>query len=897
MADITKEVRIAFEGDDRVSKVISGISGSLDSFAGKIQGVTQPLANMADLVLKIEGALALLAAGGLALAAKKSIDFETATVSLSKILTDQEKTVIPQVQKEVLDLSNTFGQSSVAFLDSATDFKKAGFEINEVTGLLKDSATLVIAASEAELDLGRATEFVIATMKGFKAPAEDAGRLVDILNKVSNEYATNVVELATGMSKLSPVANQMGFSFEETAAVLTPVIEIFRSGDEAAVALRTGLLKLIDDAKPVQEGLAALGISQKDANGQLRSGKDILFDVAQAFQTADQDQKIFLAAQLVGIRQAAKMVEVFDGLTYTNEILATAMGATGSAANEVAARFETAQISVDRFIAGMENLGIAVGDQFREAAKEAIDGATLIENTLENMVRSGAFDPILDLVEQFAGNVANVLMEAAKNLPEAFENVDFSGLIDSLKDLGGEIEQLFEAFFGQIDLGSVKGLTDFIQKLVDGFEALTNVTAGILDALEPFVKQLGIMIEKFTSSEAETQKFVGQILGVGKAVNTILNNIGLLTGALDLLAGAVALLAITRIPALIPAFGSMGSAATGLLVILGKVTVAAAAFGAGWVIGDKLAESVPAVDKFGRGLADMALSFSGLDEKSILFVEDRANETLAAGKAAVAMAKLVSEIDAVPTDKEVAIDTDLRHFFSELDQAKFVLDNIPDQKDVAVTASPDKESITKAKDFIIREIPDSDVVEIIFNPDLATIDETKKALEEVPSEKIIIAELENRTQVQIETMKQEFALLQTAVEWKAKLDITEVTEHAENFRSTVDAISESFKNTGDVIIGLAAGLGDLSSSKFLDVIRLMEQESKRRDALLLIQKEQAQVEIDYIKAKSAALEKGEGFITIQMDGVYPELELVMHKIIERTQVRTNQEGLEFLLGV
>jgi hypothetical protein len=32
MADISKEVRIAFEGDDRVSKVISGISGQLDSF-------------------------------------------------------------------------------------------------------------------------------------------------------------------------------------------------------------------------------------------------------------------------------------------------------------------------------------------------------------------------------------------------------------------------------------------------------------------------------------------------------------------------------------------------------------------------------------------------------------------------------------------------------------------------------------------------------------------------------------------------------------------------------------------------------------------------------------------------------------------------------------------------
>jgi TP901 family phage tail tape measure protein len=96
----------------------------------------------------------------------------------------------------------------------------------------------------------------------------------------------------------------MGFSMEETAGILTPVIEIFRSGDEAAVALKTGLLKLIDDTKPVQEALASIGVSQTDANGALRSGKDILLDVSKAFQTLDEDQKLFVTQQLVGIEQA-----------------------------------------------------------------------------------------------------------------------------------------------------------------------------------------------------------------------------------------------------------------------------------------------------------------------------------------------------------------------------------------------------------------------------------------------------------------------------------------------------------------------------------------------------------------------------------------------------------------
>jgi TP901 family phage tail tape measure protein len=44
---------------------------------------------------------------------------------------------------------------------------------------------------------------------------------------VSNKYATDVKQLGLGMSKLAPIAKTMGLSFEETAGILTPVIEVF----------------------------------------------------------------------------------------------------------------------------------------------------------------------------------------------------------------------------------------------------------------------------------------------------------------------------------------------------------------------------------------------------------------------------------------------------------------------------------------------------------------------------------------------------------------------------------------------------------------------------------------------------------------------------------------------
>jgi hypothetical protein len=55
--------------------------------------------------------------------------------------------------------------------------------------------------------------------------------------------------------------------------------------------MRTTLLKLTDDTKPVVEALAALGISQRDANGQLKFGRDILFEVAIAFSSLGDTEK------------------------------------------------------------------------------------------------------------------------------------------------------------------------------------------------------------------------------------------------------------------------------------------------------------------------------------------------------------------------------------------------------------------------------------------------------------------------------------------------------------------------------------------------------------------------------------------------------------------------------
>jgi hypothetical protein len=105
-----------------------------------------------------------------------------------------------------------------------------------------------------------------------------------------------------------------------------------------------------------------------------------------------------------------------------------------------------------------------------------------------------------------------------------------------------------------------------------------------------------------------------------------------------------------------------------------------------------------------------------------------------------------------------------------------------------------------------------------------------------------------------------------------------------------------FANTGETIVGLSESL--LSAGVYSsDVFELMEDENRRRNELLLDQQRLTTAQIQYLEARRVAMQRGDAILTINAEGIQPELELVLRRIIELAQIRANEEGLNFLLGV
>ena len=859
MADLEKTVSVIFQGTDNLSGKLKSISRNVDQFAGDIQSATQPLADLAKNVLQVEAALVALSVGGLVYAFNKSKEFEGASIELRKVL-GEEIDLLDEAEKAAMGFSDQYGESATDILRSTAQFKQAGFEVEEAMLLTKNALDLVIAG---ELEAAEASEILVAVLKGFKAPASEAARLIDILNEVSNKYATNIEQLGVGMAQLSPIARTMGFSMEETAGILTPVIEIFRSGEEAATALKMGLLKLIDDAVPVREALASIGVSQTDANGRLRSGRDILLDVATAFRTLDQDQKLFVTSQLVGIRQAAKMVEVFDGLAITTEVTAVALGAAGSAAEEVTLRLESSEVAVNRLKEGFVNLAITMGDKYRESAKGVIDGTTAIENAFATAIRAGTFDPIFDAIDNFGVKVAKDLQKIADIMPEALEKVEFEGLVASFENLGVAVKEAFSALFGDVDLTTAEGLSEAIQKVVDAVTALTNISAGIIEAWEPLIELLSKGIDKFSATDESTKSWIGNLLGTFQIINKLTGVLTIFSSGLGSVASAFTAVGAIKYLGIAAGVGAVASA-FGLFLVGGAI-------GAGLVyVIDKLSDFVTKADEIPT---DIELTLT-LDSGNVL--------ELATGIIRDIEGKVIS----IPYDW---LEKEPPKSSSVLMQE--LLDEGRTDAEITYAMNPSMENLDAA-------------VKSLGGGVIKTVDDTLQLITDLPG-KIEPLELIKIDKSMIETelteIKTQAATVQTAMEWTAQMDITDTLAAAAVMQAafeasavTVEALAAS---TADMV-GTLAGI-DTSAGfdTYRDILEFTEKQQEMEKIALDVQNKLMTAQTALIEAQTAARERGDALITINGEGLQPHLEAFMWEILEAIQIRASEEGAEYLLGV
>jgi TP901 family phage tail tape measure protein len=254
---------------DKLKGAIGGVEGIAKDARKAFTNVTSSATWQAAAV----GAAAIGA--GLVSSVRVAMDFEKSMSAVAaKTQAGQEDMAkLTELAKD-LGRSTQFSAKEVA--DGMDFLAMAGFEVNDI---LTAMPSLLDLAAAGNLDLASTADIVSNILGGMNMEASETGRVADVLAKAATSSNVSVGMLGETFKFVAPVAAQAGAGLEDVAAAAGLLGDAGIQGSEAGTGLRSVLLRLAAPPTEAAKALERLGVSTKDASGNMRPFGEILADV------------------------------------------------------------------------------------------------------------------------------------------------------------------------------------------------------------------------------------------------------------------------------------------------------------------------------------------------------------------------------------------------------------------------------------------------------------------------------------------------------------------------------------------------------------------------------------------------------------------------------------------
>lgn len=247
-------------------------------------------------------------ATGLGFAVKTAADFDS-QMSRVGAIAGATGNDLDALRETALKLGASTSKSATEVALGMENLAAMGFEVNEVIGAMPG----IISAAEASgEDMTRTAEVVAAALNSWGMEADQAGHVADVLAMSANQSAASVNDLGYAFKYAAPVANTLGVSMETLAAATGIMTDAGLAGEQAGTTLRMALLRL---AKPTTDGeyeLNRLGVTLKDASGNMMPFDQIIGDLSTGLEGMGNAQKSATLATIFGVEAVSGMIAVLD---------------------------------------------------------------------------------------------------------------------------------------------------------------------------------------------------------------------------------------------------------------------------------------------------------------------------------------------------------------------------------------------------------------------------------------------------------------------------------------------------------------------------------------------------------------------------------------------------------
>ena len=269
-------------------------------------------------------------------------ELDLALTEVAKV-TDLTQKGIEELTKTSFELSKTVGRTGKDVLDAYANFSRAGMSENAKE--LSEVALVLQNVGDGVDSVDASANIIISTLKGFKYEASEAGKILDVINEVSNTSAISFDDLSEGLTRTSAVFNQNGTTIEQLSGILTGANEVLQNIEKSSSGLITisqrlqGITEIGEDgftgvSKLSTEFQRLAGIKIFEDDGGIRSSYEILSDMARIFPELDETTQAYLGNLAAGKRQISVLQSLLGNWESVEEAVENASNSAGSATAE-----------------------------------------------------------------------------------------------------------------------------------------------------------------------------------------------------------------------------------------------------------------------------------------------------------------------------------------------------------------------------------------------------------------------------------------------------------------------------------------------------------------------------------------------------------------------------------
>lgn len=339
------------------------------------------------------------------------VEVNSAMTELKKV-TNETDTAYLKFTQRAAQQSRELGANISDYVQTTADWARLGYNLPSSEELARVSSLFANVGDGID-SATQASEYLISTLKGFNLVADDAERVVDIINQVANTEPVSAQDISEILQRSAAALSASNTSFEKTVALGTAMNSVLQNSATTGTALKTLSMYLRATKTELEENgedaeYCASSMSElRDSILALTKGKvdiqldedtykdvyDIMQEISGVYdQLTDKEQASLL--NLLGSKRNANAVQaLIQQFQIAEDTLNQTQQAAGSAMKENDTYMSSIQGKLNQLSSAFQNLSINLLDS--DIVKFFVDLATGVTDFTNGLVKANELVPTL----------------------------------------------------------------------------------------------------------------------------------------------------------------------------------------------------------------------------------------------------------------------------------------------------------------------------------------------------------------------------------------------------------------------------------------------------------------------------------------------------------------------